>query len=280
MPAGQVLVAGLVDRVGTLRSPDRAPRCQAESGSALSGVFGSAGERAGQFLSRCQPGMLDQRAGGRDPAGVARLGQVAQPVSPSGSLVSLRALNTDLWLRWRWWKSTMSPYDPVMFTTGTSAKLRGCLAAVVLVLAAMAAGGCATSVPLAGSYSYGCCVSHPSATLWRPGQMMRIPWTAIREPQGSARARAYATLTLVLIGPFANTSAASTAITAGLWFDRPAGYIPVASATISATTRAATSPISVLRIPRTAPSGFYDLEFETDFGSGSGGGSTQIHVVS
>jgi hypothetical protein len=174
----------------------------------------------------------------------------------------------------------MPPYDPFMVTTGASVKLRSYLLALVVGFAVMAASGCANSVPLAGSYSYGCCISHPGTTLWRPGQTMRIPWTAFREPQGSARARAYATLTLVLIGPFANSGAATTAIIAGLWFDHPDRYIPVASVTISATTRAATRPISVLRIPRTVPAGFYDLEFETDFGTGSGGGSTSIHVVS
>jgi hypothetical protein len=44
-------------------------------GRALAGESGPYGERAGQFLLRCQPGMLDQRAGGREPARVTCLGQ-------------------------------------------------------------------------------------------------------------------------------------------------------------------------------------------------------------
>ena len=75
LAAGQVLVAGAVDGVGALRSPDRAPGRQPQPGSALPGEFGAADERAGQFLPRREPGVLDQRAGGGEPARVAGLGQ-------------------------------------------------------------------------------------------------------------------------------------------------------------------------------------------------------------
>jgi hypothetical protein len=75
LPAGQVLVAGPADRVRPPGSPDRALCCQAKPGPALSGELGPAGEGAGQFLPRRQPRVPVQRAGGGEPARVARLGQ-------------------------------------------------------------------------------------------------------------------------------------------------------------------------------------------------------------
>lgn len=48
--AGPVLVAGAVDGVGSLGSPDGAPGRESQPGLALAGEFGSADERAGQVL--------------------------------------------------------------------------------------------------------------------------------------------------------------------------------------------------------------------------------------
>ena len=75
LAAGQVPVAGGVDGVGALGSPDRPPGGEPQSGPALSGQFGAADERAGQFLPGRQAGVFDQRAGGGEPARVAGLGQ-------------------------------------------------------------------------------------------------------------------------------------------------------------------------------------------------------------
>jgi hypothetical protein len=105
LPADQVLVAGPVDRVGPLRSPDRAAGRQPQTGASLAGELGPPGERAGQFLPRGQAGVLDQRAGGGEPVRVTGLGQIAaapiadRPVievtspvsSSSSSTVSMRA---------------------------------------------------------------------------------------------------------------------------------------------------------------------------------------------
>src|SRR6266545_4680608 len=75
LPCGQVLVAGGVDGVAALGAPDRAPGGQAEGGSALAGEFGAADERGGQFLPRCETGVLDQGAGGGEPFRVVGFGQ-------------------------------------------------------------------------------------------------------------------------------------------------------------------------------------------------------------
>ena len=50
--AGQVLVAGAVDGVGSLGSPDGAPGRESQPGLALAGEFGSADERADKFSVR------------------------------------------------------------------------------------------------------------------------------------------------------------------------------------------------------------------------------------
>jgi len=54
LPGGEVLVAGPVNRVGPLGSPDRAPGCQPQAGASLPGQPGPAGESARQFLPRGQ----------------------------------------------------------------------------------------------------------------------------------------------------------------------------------------------------------------------------------
>ena len=70
IPAGQVLVAGPVDRIAALGSPDRPPCRQPQPRPSLPGEPGPAGETARQLFPGRQPGVLNQRAGGGEPAGV------------------------------------------------------------------------------------------------------------------------------------------------------------------------------------------------------------------
>lgn len=55
LAAGEVAVAGSVDRVGSLGAPDRAPRREPQSGPALTGELGASDEGARQLLPRASP---------------------------------------------------------------------------------------------------------------------------------------------------------------------------------------------------------------------------------
>src|SRR3954467_5450088 len=61
LAGGQVPVAGTVDRVGALGSPDRSPGGDPQPGPALAGELGPAGEGVRRLLAWCQPSVLDQR---------------------------------------------------------------------------------------------------------------------------------------------------------------------------------------------------------------------------
>ena len=78
--------------------PDRAPGRQPQPGASLPDQPAAAGERAGQFLPRARPAVLDHRASGGEPprvAGPAKIAaapiadrpviEVTSPVRPSGS---------------------------------------------------------------------------------------------------------------------------------------------------------------------------------------------------
>ncbi len=75
LAAGQVPVAGGVDRVRALGSPHGAPGGQPQPGPALTGEFRAADEGAGEFLPGREAGVFDQGAGGGEPSRVAGLGQ-------------------------------------------------------------------------------------------------------------------------------------------------------------------------------------------------------------
>ena len=157
----------------------------------------------------------------------------------------------------------------------------------VTALAWMLLGGCAASRSSPSgasgnylSYWYTCCSANLGATVWHPGQTIRVTWSAVRETQSPAGSRAGVTLTMVLTGPCGSVGALKSAIAAKPSPTRPGGRAPMAVApAIRITTRAGGAPVSVLVIPRDAPPGFYNLQFGAESGSARSGGSTIIRVA-
>lgn len=165
-----------------------------------------------------------------------------------------------------------------------------CRILVVMSITALAGtliGGCGASrsSPAGASgnypnYSYTCCSANLGATVWHPGQTLRVTWSAVRVTQSPTGSQARVTLTVVLTGPYGNVSTLKSAIAAKPSPNRPGGRAPVAVApAIRTTTRAGGAPVSVLVIPPDAPPGFYNLQFGAASGSARSVGSTIIRVA-
>ena len=179
------------------------------------------------------------------------------------------------------------PYDPSVRTVIGRGSCRILVVVSVTALACTLLGGCGASRSSSSgasgnypSYSYTCCPANLSATLWHPGQTLRVTWSAVRETQSPAGSQAGITLTMVLTGPYGNVSTLKSAIAARPSPTRPGGRAPMAVApAIRTTTRAGGAPVSVLVIPRDTPPGFYNLQFGAESGSARSGGSTIIRVA-
>jgi hypothetical protein len=151
----------------------------------------------------------------------------------------------------------------------------------VLLAGCFSIGGSAAAPEVTyQTYSYTCCSAGLNATVWHPGQAIRVTWKAVPQGRVPAANPAGLTLTMLLTGPYADVSTLKSAISANGSPARPGGRAPAATApAIHTTDRAGGAPVSVLMIPRDAAPGYYNLQFTVASGGGSMSGATIIQVA-
>jgi hypothetical protein len=129
------------------------------------------------------------------------------------------------------------------------------------------------------SYTYECCRDSGVDTVYRPGEILRLQWIRVAQASGQSGLTSHATFTLhaSLSGPFSSvamlktTSASSSA---------PLGSTGITAAPLEVSGKIASSPVSLIRIPLTAGSGYFNLSFRESSGAWSVGSATIIRVKS
>ena len=138
------------------------------------------------------------------------------------------------------------------------------------------AAGCASAPPTSGGASlwYSCCATDVAATVWHPGQQVRIAWIQHGNQATGVRGAAPVTLTVVLTGPYRSAGDLKDANKNGP--DRSS--IVAAAPVIKLHVAPANSPVSVVTIPPAAAPGSYDLSFTVASGAASVSGASIITV--
>jgi hypothetical protein len=129
------------------------------------------------------------------------------------------------------------------------------------------------------SYTYECCKDSVVNTVYRPGEILRLQWTRVAQVSGEVGPTSHAMFTLraSLSGPFSSVATLKT--TSASSSTQP-GSTGISAAALKVSGRIASSPVSLIRIPLTAGSGYFNLSFRVSSGAWSVGGATIIRVKS
>jgi len=129
------------------------------------------------------------------------------------------------------------------------------------------------------SYTYECCRDSVVNTVYRPGEILRLQWIRVASASGQVGRTSPATFTLraSLSGPF---SSVATLKTSSVSSSAQLGSTGITAAPLKVSGRIALSPVSLIRIPLTAGSGYFNLSFRESSGAWSMGSATIIRVKS
>ena len=136
----------------------------------------------------------------------------------------------------------------------------------------------ANSSPTSGTlvtYNYSCCTSLAINTLYRPGEVIAARWIRTKNPGTTGRAVPVA-LSMRISGPFPSVSSLKSAM---IGPHPKVGATNVRSKTTTLLDTVRGNPQSVLRVPRHAASGFYNLTFTVGTSNLTQSGSSIIRVA-
>lgn len=118
------------------------------------------------------------------------------------------------------------------------------------------------------TFAYSCCRTVLVDTVYHPGSAIRVQWTRSTQAPSSAPALRI-TLSVALSGPFKSVELLKTSI-GGPHPRKPP--VTASAAPIRLSSEVAANPVSVLRIPRSAAPGYYNLAFTAATGDHGGDG--------
>jgi hypothetical protein len=129
------------------------------------------------------------------------------------------------------------------------------------------------------SYTFECCRAPVVNTVYRPGEVLRLQWVRVAQAPGPAgpTPRAMLTLRASLSGPFSNVA---TLKTASVSSSSQLGSIGITAVPLKVSNRLPSGPVSLIRIPSTARSGYFNLSFRVSSGAWSVSSATIIRVTS
>jgi hypothetical protein len=105
------------------------------------------------------------------------------------------------------------------------------------------------------TFSFTCCTGYDDSTVYHPGDEIRLSWTPVRETTGADQKETI-TLTAMLSKRFRSASA----IKSGAKVGKGVNIGPFsAESSQRVSNRSDSSPVIVIRIPKDARAGYYDL---------------------
>lgn len=135
-----------------------------------------------------------------------------------------------------------------------------------------------SSAPIStrATYSFSCCAAFDPATIYHPGEVVRLAWTPIEAAPGTNPSRMI-TLAALLSKSFPSANAIKSSTKAGT-FSTTRGPFIASSDQRSISNRYGNSPVMTLRIPGNARTGYYDLVTTVSQEDSSVSGGTIIQV--
>ncbi|MDQ6856663.1 MAG: hypothetical protein M3Z57_06275 [Candidatus Dormibacteraeota bacterium] len=142
--------------------------------------------------------------------------------------------------------------------------------AVAGLLAGVGLAGC-SSAPLATftRYQYTCCDAADVVSVWHPGQTLTVHWTAHSVVTTDSTTRTVS-LTVALRGPYRDVNSLKQGGDAST---------SLAGAPLTASDGTPSSPVSVIVLPPSLATGFYNLTETVSSTSGSSSGSSVVQVA-
>jgi hypothetical protein len=119
--------------------------------------------------------------------------------------------------------------------------------------------------------TFSCCVADEISSAWHPGQTVTLHWAVQLGTPTTDNSASVIIITGELIGPYKDVATLKSGSAASRI---------VTLATIKTTNRALALPPSVFTLPANLAPGFYDLQFNFDYGGGNGSSSASVIQVS
>ncbi len=173
--------------------------------------------------------------------------------------------------------------SPRAWSTSARRSVAPCLfvATVALIVVIFAGRHDAPTVnrTFAVSYTYECCRASMVNTVYHPGEILRLRWIRVAQAPGQTGQTSHATLELrvSLSGPFDNVAILKAISVAS---NSQSGSAGIVALPLRVPNWVAVNPVSIIRIPRTATSGYFNLSFRASTGEFSVSGASVVRVQS